>query len=523
MAINRLGWVLFIFVVVGCANVRNLPGGVKDEQPPVLIAAQPPQMTTHFSSPIITLQFDEYITLNDVANNLIISPPPVIKPKVSIRKKSVILEWKDEWLPNTTYSFHFGEAIADLNENNVNRDIQYVISTGDVIDSMALHGWVKDVMNDQMAAGVKVMAFTNDSSVFSKKGVPLYFTRSDSKGKFQIPYMRAGEYFVYGLQDSNNNYRYDEGEALALLSHPVNPLKDTSGLYLHMSIPRPTTLFLPDVISDSCGTAVFSLNGYYQNVAVNALIPEVTAHHYSDKDSLFIQLSGTPSNQPIPVQLKIDTLLTDTLLIPFYREALMHSWAIQTPTMTQPTPHDRLPIQSKQRIQLKDEKKIKLFLDSSEVNFSLKYDSLRGGYYLSDLASPGNYTLSLASRAFENEWGGFNDSLSFRFTKLRSDELARLVVQLQLPDDVNPGLLTLFNAAGKKVFQQADIGSGVFTIEHLLPGEYTLQWLQDDNRNGYYDPLNIVLHQAPEFNHCYPSKIALRANWDFKIDWKIDQ
>ena len=82
----------FLFLQNRCAK-RGVPsGGEKDTIPPVMIKASPKQKSIFFDKELITLNFNEYIKLNEIDKQLIISPPLEksfydIKPKISASKK----------------------------------------------------------------------------------------------------------------------------------------------------------------------------------------------------------------------------------------------------------------------------------------------------------------------------------------------------------------------------------------------------------------------------------------------------
>jgi hypothetical protein len=61
---------------------------------------------------------------------------PIISPPAT---KSISIKKKDTLQANTTYSFNFGQSIADNNEGNPINQFKYVFSTGD-LDSLALGG-----------------------------------------------------------------------------------------------------------------------------------------------------------------------------------------------------------------------------------------------------------------------------------------------------------------------------------------------------------------------------------------------
>ena len=80
----------FFFVILmgsalwQCAKRGNPSGGPKDITPPQITRTEPDNFSTNFKAEKIRLYFDELIKLQDVQNQLIVSPPlkypPGVKP-----------------------------------------------------------------------------------------------------------------------------------------------------------------------------------------------------------------------------------------------------------------------------------------------------------------------------------------------------------------------------------------------------------------------------------------------------------
>ena len=90
-------------VIFGCAKRGNPSGGPIDSIPPVLVNANPKLNSTNFDSEEIRLTFDEWIKLDKVQDQLIISPPLEkssyeIKPLSGVTKK-VFLKFLDSLAP----------------------------------------------------------------------------------------------------------------------------------------------------------------------------------------------------------------------------------------------------------------------------------------------------------------------------------------------------------------------------------------------------------------------------------------
>ncbi|HYM92676.1 MAG TPA: Ig-like domain-containing protein, partial [Chitinophagaceae bacterium] len=86
--------------------------------------------------------FNEFIDIQNVQENLIVSPLSKSIPDVTSKLNTMTVKLKDTLEPNTTYSLNFGNAVRDYNEGNVLKNFTYVFSTGNSIDSLQLRGKV---------------------------------------------------------------------------------------------------------------------------------------------------------------------------------------------------------------------------------------------------------------------------------------------------------------------------------------------------------------------------------------------
>ena len=125
-----------------CANVVTPSGGPKDNKAPVVLDASPANNSTNFKGKSIHITFDEFVTLNNPSNNVLISPPMTKKPTFRTSGKTLIIRFEEPLKPNTTYSINFGNSIKDLHEGNVFNEYTFNFSTGDNIDSLSLKGKV---------------------------------------------------------------------------------------------------------------------------------------------------------------------------------------------------------------------------------------------------------------------------------------------------------------------------------------------------------------------------------------------
>ena len=221
--------VAVVIVLTRCANPVTPSGGPKDTTPPSFVKSEPPPFTTYFHSKTIRIYFDEYVELKDVQKNLVVSPPMKNDPELKIKGKSVVITFEEDFLSNTTYNIYFGDAIVDVNENNPASNFQYVFSTGAVIDSMTLSGYVYDAFTLKPVEAVNVMLYYDMYDTIPFDSVPFYvrpyyMTRTDKQGNFVLNNLRDTGYKMFALADENSNMIYDQpSEQIAFIDTLVYP------------------------------------------------------------------------------------------------------------------------------------------------------------------------------------------------------------------------------------------------------------------------------------------------------------
>ena len=119
-------------------------------------------------------------------------------------------------------------------KKNPAKNIQYVFSCGPVIDSLTLDGTLK---NPLALAPIKegvVLLFPTDDSLQVRQGNPRYIASVDTLGNFRFQNIKAGYYYLYGLEEKDGNYRYNsDQEKIGFLKDSIRI--DTS--HIHVSIP----------------------------------------------------------------------------------------------------------------------------------------------------------------------------------------------------------------------------------------------------------------------------------------------
>ncbi len=223
----------------GCASTGSPSGGPKDNQPPRLVAEKSTaNFQTGFFPSEIKLTFDEWIVLKKGGQDVLISPPFFKSPKITSRGKSVKVKFpKDESLKeNATYIIDFGQSIVDFTEGNPVKDLKFVFSTGDKIDSISMKGKIMPAESTVKMENVLVMLYDQLEDSIIVRERPLYYVRADNKGNFKFDYLRADTFLLVAVKDLNYNYFWDpESEDIAFYSEPI-VISDTMMLQPQLKI-----------------------------------------------------------------------------------------------------------------------------------------------------------------------------------------------------------------------------------------------------------------------------------------------
>lgn len=222
-----------------CAKQGFPSGGPKDETPPVVLGTTPPNGTLNFAAKEFTILFDEYVTMKDMSG-VLVSPTMSKKAEFGTKGHGLVVKIKDTLQPATTYLFQFKNAIADFNEGNLLPSFEYVFSTGNSIDSMTLRGQVVDAFSQKpLSENVTVAAWAESQLADSlgdsvvAKVQPMYMTRPDKEGRFELNHLREGRYLLLAIEDGDKNLRLGKDESLAFLDTLVSAVK--------MPVPPDTT------------------------------------------------------------------------------------------------------------------------------------------------------------------------------------------------------------------------------------------------------------------------------------------
>jgi hypothetical protein len=462
-----LGATAVVSLGVGCAGMTPPTGGPRDSLPPVLLSVAPKDSTLNFTGKKIELQFNEFVQLQDVQQNLLVSPTPKVNPTLEARLRTVTVTIRDTLEENTTYVLDFGNAIRDYTESNPIRDFRYIFSTGRTIDSLELAGRVIIAENGRTDSTLIVMLHTSleDSAVVKDR--PRYVARLDSTGRFRFRNLPVGRFAIYALKDEGNSRKYlSRDQLFAFFDSTVTSQSQKQDIQLYAYVGE-----------DTAG----------QKSGLSPL-PQVTRGRRGKEDE---------ENQSLRVQTNIGD--AKDLLTP-------------------------LELTFSEKLQLFDSSKLKLTdtLFQPVGNYSLQSDTSGKKVNLTyPWAENTYYTLVLDTAVAVDTLGrkiAQPDTITFLTKKKSQYGLVRLRF-LNLPLNRKPVLQLV---QGEEVKYSHVFTNNQFYAPLFNPGEYEMRLVFDENGNGKWDPgIFFGQKRQPEKVQVIQRKLSVRANWDSEIDIQL--
>ena len=207
-----------------CANIGNPSGGPIDKTPPIFMRSNPTPNAVNVKDRKIEIFFDEIVTLKDPSTKIIVSPAQTEMPRMSALGRKVTVELVDSLLPNTTYTIDFSNSIQDNNEGNAIDNFAFAFSTGSVIDSMRVSGYVLDsrTLEPMQSVVVGLQSDLADSAFHREKLQRVALT--NDRGQFTIRNVSPGSYHIFALKDLDRDYKFgNPTEDIAFLDSIIVP------------------------------------------------------------------------------------------------------------------------------------------------------------------------------------------------------------------------------------------------------------------------------------------------------------
>ena len=448
-------FVLISMYITGCANIIPPGGGPRDSLPPKLMVALPKDSATNVRTKNFLLSFDEYVTLQGLQENLIVSPTVTNTPIIDYKLKNLTIKFKDSLEENTTYTLDFGKALVDVNESNIARGFRFIFSTGNSIDNGNYNGHVKIAASGKVDSTLIVVLHNNlnDTSIY--KNTPRYYTRVDGKGNFSFKNLAPGRYAAYVIP-SNFSRKYD----------------------------------------DSTNYFGF-LNG---SIAIAEKTKSDTIYAFEAFKKIEKKIYAAPSGKDTKEDKRLKY------------QASFNNGEQDLLSPLELTFAKKITIKDSAAIMLVDTSFVRkegytLTLDSSALKYSIGFNWPSGEPFKL-LLPKGAITDSLGNTTAKS------DTLSF-YTK---KEVDYGLIKFKFPN-IDTSLHPVLQIVERnEIINSYPLTSNQLIIKRYKPGSYELSILFDANKNGVWDTGSFKVNKRqPEIVIEIPKPISVRNNWDNEI------
>lgn len=537
---------------MGCAKQGAPVGGPKDTKPPGIDTLRSsPNFVTRFSGNTIRLTFDEWITLSDVSNQVLVSPPLTVRPlpDISLRGKTVTVKFPEGEVlrPNTTYTIHFGSAVKDLHEGNPAANLRYVFSTGDYIDSLRVKGEVRSALTGTGVEKITVALYDNTEDSVVRKQKPTYIAVTGPGGTYLIENVRAGDYKIAAIEDLSRNLKWEDGnERIAFQSTPLQVRDTLTRVPPLMLFSNKPVARRPDADARTSGIVRLRYNTLSDTLRLQVEAPPTLQWMQERvKDTVLVWYRNT--GQPTDWQIRAgrDTVRvkpTDPLPARSVRFAEDPPPSASSGKFNRGKPADPVApaVQAPPKIvpQLPskpalldfatpvvswDTSRWVILKDSVPTRaFQVFRDSLspRRLHIAHSWKGEGNAVLYLLPKALTDFYGDSNaDTLQRIFSLPPLKQLGGLNLTV---NRLKPGsryvlrLMESENVVEERRFTSAE-ASMRFVFSQLRPITYSVQLIEDVNGNGRWDTGDYYRHQQPESLYLRQLE-PLRSNWEVETN-----
>lgn len=550
-------------------------GGLRDSLPPVYKTSNPLPNSLNFKGDKVEIEFDEYVQLKDGFEKIVVSPPTKSLFVAKAIGKKVVVEFRDTLMANTTYTVDFSNSIVDNNESNPFNEYFFSFSTGDVLDSLSMSGYLLNAKDLSPAAGVYVGAYKqHDDSVFVTKAFDR-IAKTDENGRFTLRNLEPVPYRVFALNDVNSNYYFDQpGESVAFLDSVFTPVmienvrfdtiyKDSvtidtiksvrSVKYLPDSIIL--QLFEEEIVRQSFKKAEFTsettVELYFENYEKQ--VPEINPVNFVSDNWAVVEPSFTTDTIKIWLRdsnvVKLDTLRFELV----YQKTDSASNFVEARDTVQL-------IQNRKKAKRREDKKQTFLTCSSsksvevynlpriewsapvdfvqdsvvkvevqkdtiweKVDFRLVADSaVNARSYLleAEWKVGASYRLHIDSASVTDIYGNCNDKTELKFRIKNKEEYSTLKFKVQGVAD--SAFVELLNAK-EQVKRVEKLRNGEVFFKNVHPGEYYARLVVDSDNDGLWTTGKYIENRKPEQVYYFSKTLKLRANWDVEEDWDVKE
>ncbi|PWS32718.1 Ig-like domain-containing protein [Pedobacter paludis] len=522
--LKNLTVVFALLLFFGCASIQTPQGGPKDTKPPKVLSMLPKNLTKNFNAKKVVIEFDEYFNINDEFKEFSISPDQEKLPILKKRQKRLEITLQDSLEKNTTYTLNFGKSIADVNENNVVKNLSYVFSTGPEIDSLSLSGRVSSALTGETEKDVVVFILPLERDTLFGKKRPSIYTLTDSSGNYKLNNLRKGSYKIYALKETGSDKIYQQSsDEIGFIKDPIVIDKNIDNINLQVFKELAPEFRVVDRKLNNDGSILLTFNQQLKNPKLTVMDPpavDVGKRVYFNKtndtakvwvnDLSFDSLKLAIQDQGKVLQTvgftrgKKDTYTRDLTITDNLSANKLNPY--QTITLNFPFP-----------ITAADASKVTLLEDSvKRTNFELVKDSVDFlKYYVKfPWRQKRTYDLKLGAGTFTAIFNAKNKEVNKTFKMETTDSYGTLTLNVEVPDTSKSYIVQFINEKKTPIKSSVITKNSPIIFANYPAGKYFIRVIYDENKNGIWDTGNVKLGLQPEKIWYTTKEMSLRANWE---------
>ena len=530
---------IIIEMLLSCAQIVAPTGGKKDTLAPIIVKMIPANQSRNFNGKQIDILFDEYVSVDNIQQQLSITPNLEGTYETKILPKGARLIFDKPFKENTTYSLNFRNTFKDMNERNIAKNIKLVFSTGKIIDSIKVSGKVNNPLTNKPMMDVSVGLYVYSDTLNPKKIKPYYFMKTDSSGIFTIENVAAGKYRIYAVTDVNNNLLYEEAkENLGLIRDTITLKSNLENLEINVAKMEK----VPNKVLKVRTTSNYAYVDY------SRVIKKVKLNFVDKKDSMVYQQVEAKSirifntNQVYTDTIKVKISVTDSL-----DRVFTHDQKIKF--KEKPKKNDGV----KEEFSMKTKPSNGEDIDLNEIGYTFIFTKPIKNYDLNKIEFMNDTLVRVPIMEKDVKWNlektemkiNINGKKAKDFVRLKmakgtfisveNDSTSNFVSTHPIRDSENYGTISgeIKNPRKKGFFvelldEQYQVIQKVdnvlkYEFAFVKAGIYYVRLTVDENQNGRWDSGDLEKNQIPEIIKFSLDKIKLKQNfeltgYDFIID-----
>ena len=530
---------IIIEMLLSCAQIVAPTGGKKDTLAPIIIKMIPANQSRNFNGKQIDILFDEYVSVDNIQQQLSITPNLEGTYETKILPKGARLIFDKPFKENTTYSLNFRNTFKDMNERNIAKNIRLVFSTGKIIDSIKVSGKVNNPLTNKPMMDVSVGLYVYSDTLNPKKIKPYYFMKTDSSGIFTIENVAAGKYRIYAITDVNNNLLYEEAkESLGLIRDTIILKSNLENLEINIAKMEKVPNKVLKVKTTS-NYAYIDYNRVIKNVKLN-FVDKKDSMVYQQVEAKSIRIFNT--NQIYTDTIKVKISVTDSL-----DRVFTHEQKIKF--KEKPKKNDGV----KEEFSMKTKPSNGEDIDLNEIGYTFIFTKPIKNYDLNKIEFMNDTLVRVPVMEKDIKWNLEKTEVKIKingkkakgfvrlkmtkgtFISVENDSTSNFVSTHPIRDPENYGTISgeVKNPKKKGFFvelldEQYQVIQKVdnilkYEFAFVKAGIYYVRLIVDENQNGRWDSGDLEKNQIPEIIKFSLDKIKLKQNfeltgYDFVID-----